>query len=447
MRKWFIGLVCLLLTALTLTAQVVIPRDYAVLSPSIRFSDDQETFTVAFTVRNTGGNAAESTTIVVRNLLNQQILSEDVLPPIANGGSSEITIPFTTREFDAGQLPIAIEVGLDDLEPLDSPLAGNNISQISVTVPVMPNARPITPTASPETSLLQTTPDGVFVGDTYIPYETVVVGAGGLLAVILFMWILSIILRRLLRRKPDFGLWQPSYAFMPMVDPNSREGRRQAWQAHAQNGLLLAAPTPNNLHVVKQLLGSDGEAFANWQVLALRLCQYDNYGRVARTQLIDSNRITKSLNRLLRRRASMTPDQIEKQIHGLVRQWIRKFRGNISAKTAFLPVALDMRFEGRHGEIRILFELYQAQNSLWVRLDQWEPAMAVSTPKIQESYSFTIHGMSSGEKLNDYLKRLTEDVTWLLSQTLQVRAPEPQQPEPQVYNVPDTLTGMQPLSA
>ncbi|MFQ3647699.1 MAG: hypothetical protein SNJ54_01615 [Anaerolineae bacterium] len=444
MRKALL-LILLLLVSVAGAQSPNIPRDYAILSPSISFSDDNETFTVRFVVRNAGGNPGADTSIVIRNLLTQQVLTEDILPPIAGGASVEISIPFRTRDFNEGQLPIRIEVGLDAFEPEGSPLAGNNFIDISVTIPPMP-ARPTSPTPQPFDSFFEQIDGGFRMGGVFISYENFVIGLVIMLAGVLLLWILSILARAIFRRKPDFSAWQPSYAFMPMIDPNSVEGRRQAWQMHAQNGLILAPPTPNNLHVVKLLLGTDGELFNNWQVTGIRLSQYDNYGRVARTQYIASSGLTAQLNRLIRRRTKLKSDQLEKQVGRLARRLIGQFRRKINARTAFLPVALDLRLEGKHGEIRIVFELYQAQGGLWVRLDQWEPAMSVTSARIQESYTFTIHGMHGGEKLADYYKRLGDDVTWLLSQSLQVNKPQAQAPAPQPYAVPDTLTGMQPLS-
>ncbi len=438
-------LIWLLLVSVAGAQSPSIPRDYAILSPSISFSDDNETFTVRFVVRNAGGDPGANTAIVIRNLLTQQVLSENTLAPIAGGASVNISIPFRTRDFNEGQLPIRIEVGLDEFEPEGSPLAENNRIDISVTIPAMP-ARPAASATPDPAAFFEQIDGGVRIGGVFLTYENFVIGLVIMLAGVLLLWILSIIARAVFRRKPDFSAWQPSYAFMPMIDPNSVEGRRQAWQMHAQNGLILAPPTPNNLHVVKLLLGTDGELFNNWQVTGIRLSQYDNYGRVARTQYIASSGLTAQLNRLMRRRAKLKSDQLEKQVRRLARRLIGQFRRKINARTAFLPVALDLRLEGKHGEIRIVFELYQAQGGLWVRLDQWEPAMSVMSARIQESYTFTIHGMHGGEKLADYYKRLSEDVTWLLSQSLQVNKPQAQAPEPQPYAVPDTLTGMQPLS-
>ncbi len=440
-------LILLLLVGMAEAQSPTIPRDYAILSPGISFSDDNETFTVRFVVRNAGGNPGANTSIVIRNLLTQQVLTEDVLPPIAGGASVNISIPFRTRDFNEGQLPIQIEVGLDEFEPRDSPLAGNNVIGISVTIPPMPTQPTSSSTAgSGSPALVELADGGIRLGGVFVTYENFVIGLVIMLAGVLLLWLLSIIVRAVFRRKPDFSAWQPSYAFMPMIDPNSVEGRRQAWQMHAQNGLILAPPTPNNLHVVKLLLGTDGELFNNWRVTGIRLSQYDNYGRVARTQYIAPSGLTAQLNRLLRRRAKLKPDQLERQTARLARRLVGQFRRKINARTAFLPVALDLRLEGKHGEIRIVFELYQAQGGLWVRLDQWEPAMSVTSAKIQESYTFTIHGMHAGEKLADYYKRLGDDVAWLLSQSLQVTKPQAQPPEPQPYAVPDTLTGMQPLS-
>jgi hypothetical protein len=443
MRRALLLIVLLLGGVMRAQTPTLPVRDYAVLSPGISFSDDNETFTVRFTVRNAGGNPGADTTIVIRNLLNQQVMAQDLLPPIASGNSVSVSIPFRTRDFEQGQLPIQIEVGLDDFEPQGSPLAANNVIGISVTIPPMPS-QPSAPSAG--VPFLEQVEGGIRLSSLFISYENLLIGLVIMLVGVLLLWIMSILVRALFRRRPDFSAWQPAYAFMPMIDPNSTEGRRQAWQMHAQNGLILAAPTPNNVHAVKLLLGTNGELFANWRLTGIRLSQYDNYGRVARTQYIASSGLTAQLDRLLRRRAKLSKEQLEKQAGRLARRLVRQFRRKINARTAFLPVALDLRFEGKHGEVRIVFELYQAQGALWVRLDQWEPAMSVTTSRIQESYTFTIHGMHAGERLADYYKRLAEDVAWLLSQSLQVNKPQPQPPAPQAYDIPDTLTGMQPLS-
>ena len=448
MRRLFVLLIVLSVSILNSAAQgVQIPRDYAVISPSITFSPDNEQFNVQFTVRNAGISATADSTIRIINLLDQSVMSEDVLPSIANGGTVTVNIPFMTRNYlDVPQLPIEIQVGLDALEPQDSPIAGNNIARISVAIPELPAAA--SGGNSPAVIDGITLPEGgLTLGGNFIPYETILGGAIALVIGLLILWVLSIILRALFRKKPEFTNWQASYSQIPMGDPNSKEGRRQAWQNHAQNGLILAAPMPNNLHAVKLLMGTDGESLSNWKLTGIRISQYDNYGRVSRSQLIASRGWTNSLNNLVRRRSKLKPEVLEKQVQGMARNLIKQFKRNVNAKSAFLPVALDLRFEGKHGEIRILFELYQAQSSMWVRLDQWEPAMSVNTPIIQESYTFTIHGMSGAEKLPDYVKRLTDDTAWLLNELLRVRAPQATQPEPQAFNVPDTLSDMKPVSA
>jgi hypothetical protein len=146
MRRALLLIVLLLGGVMRAQTPTLPVRDYAVLSPGISFSDDNETFTVRFTVRNAGGNPGADTAIVIRNLLNQQVMAQDLLPPIASGGSVNVSIPFRTRDFEQGQLPIQIEVGLDDFEPQGSPLAANNVIGISVTIPPMPS-QPSAPSA------------------------------------------------------------------------------------------------------------------------------------------------------------------------------------------------------------------------------------------------------------------------------------------------------------
>lgn len=441
MRKlgWIV-LGLLLLSGIAFAQGIQIPRDYAVLSPTVTLSTDQENFTVQFIVRNAGTSASRDTTIRIINMLDNSVMSEDVLTPIANGGSVTVQVPFNTRNFDPGQLPIEIQVGIDDEEPLDSAIGANNVARISVTIPELAPL-PQTPGGAP-----QTTGQGVQLGGTLIPYETIVLAGFAFIAVLIVLWVLSIILRAIFRKPAEFANWQPSYAYAPLTDPNSKEGRRQAWQQHAQNSIILAAPTQNALHCIKVLSATDGEILANWKVTGVRISQYDNYGRVSRSQVIAGGRWLGRLNTLIRRRARMKPERVEKQIKALATQLIQQFRRNINEKSAFLPVALDLRFEGRHGEVRIVFELYQAQAGLWYRLDQWEPAMAVTTPKIQESYTFTIHGKGAGEKLKDYTSRLADDAAWLLNELVRVRTSQVAQPEPQPYNVPDTLTDMKPIT-
>jgi len=79
------------------------------------------------------------------------------------------------------------------------------------------------------------------------------------------------IIRLLLRRPPTFGNWQPPYATMPPLDPNSTYGRRQMWQQHAANNIVPSPCAMGSIHARKLLLGMDAEYLSGWKVIALRL--------------------------------------------------------------------------------------------------------------------------------------------------------------------------------
>jgi hypothetical protein len=68
---------------------------------------------------------------------------------------------------------------------------------------------------------------------------------------------------------------------------------------------------------------------------------------------------------------------------------------------------------------------------------------------MQENFTFTIHGRTSNEKMNEFFGRLRDDVIWLLLEMVRVDeiAQQPQQQESprEMFNVPDTLSGMQPI--
>jgi hypothetical protein len=457
MRKVFlVFMFCLFSGAVVFSqtnAPITLPRDYAIVNPQVTFSDNQETFTVSFTIRNAGSQNPAISTIRVVNLLDNTILTEDPLPSIGSGASIQFEIPFTTGNFEVGQIPLEIRVGIDEIESVDSPIASNNIARVSVSIPA-DVARPTTPdnTETPATSAQQPfvqTPEGFLVFGQFVDNATALgIGIGTVIAIVV-LWLFSIIVRSIFSKPPEFNNWQPSYANMPTLDPNSTEGRRQAWQNLAQNGLILAAPTQSNLHPVKVLLGTDNQSLSNWRITGVRLSQYDNYGRVTRSQIIASRGFLNRLNNIIKYRARTKPERLQSQVNGLIRSIVKPFKRNVNAKNGFLPVALDLRFEGKHGEVRILFELYQAQAGMWYRLDQWEPAMAVATRTIQESYTFTIHGMSPGEKLKDYHNRLADDMTWLVLEMIRLRPAPTQtpQPQPQAFDVPDTLTDMKPIGS
>jgi hypothetical protein len=90
----------------------------------------------------------------------------------------------------------------------------------------------------------------------------------------------------------------------------------------------------------------------------MRISQYDMYGRVARSQTLASNRVVKRVDLVLRKASGKSPDKLERMLrpaaNGLFNDFARRLK-----RTPTLPVALDIRLRGLHGEVRIVFELYQ----------------------------------------------------------------------------------------
>jgi hypothetical protein len=241
----------------------------------------------------------------------------------------------------------------------------------------------------------------------------VIVGVMGTAFILLLISIL--ILRLLFQRPPSFGAWQPPYANMPWLDPGTPAGRRQGWQQHAQNDSPPPPPSGEGAtHVRKLLTGMDGVKLANWRVTAIRLNQYDQYGRVARSEVIASRRQANRINGVIKRAPTLNQDQLARRLNPVARSLAIHFRKKITPRNAMLPLALDIRLQGGHGEVRIFFELYIVQHSHWRLVDQWEPEMTVTGKIIQESFTYTLFGLHPGEPFKDFSQRLQNDLTLTL---------------------------------
>ena len=436
-------------------------RDYAVeVSQPTRAADGR--ITIVVNVINRGGDGVTPTFVRVYDTESETIISQGELPPLPTGRSQSLQFTLNPADYaPRTRLSLRVEAGLDPFEIKGTPIAENNIQFLDL--PLVDGFQ-LSSTSAPTTTsqsgaeatlevgtappLMETTTEGIrlnLLGNTYdFSQQDLLIAGLVALGVLLALWVLSVLFRLLTRRPPTFPLWQAPYATVPMLDPNSVEGRRQAWQLHAQNGLILAANRDGALHPVKQLIGTDGQSLANWQVTAMRMSQYDNYGRVARSQVIARPALVKQFNRLLKRRFKADDAALQRQVIKIARPLVRQVMRNVSNKNAFLPIAFDIRWSGKHGEVRILFELYQFQSGAWYRIDQWEPMMAIASRTLQENYTFTIHGMAANENLRSYATRLQEDLAWLLMETVRVR--QPQQQSRPTYSVPDTLSGMKPAA-
>ena len=76
--------------------------------------------------------------------------------------------------------------------------------------------------------------------------------------------------------------------------------------------------------------------------------------------------------------------------------------------------------------------------------------MQVLAQKMQENFTFTIHGKATPEKIKDFRERLRDDLIWLLMESLRVEQapvynPQEQQFSRQQFEIPDTLSGMSPM--
>jgi len=255
---------------------------------------------------------------------------------------------------------------------------------------------------------------------------------------------MSLILRLLFNRKPVFGTWTPPYAQQPYYDPNSTMGRRNSWQTHAQNGTIFETCSQNNVVALKRLLDMEGEILGEWTIKSIRTVQYDMYGRISRTEVIMPSKVVKKLNKVAQRSQNYDNPKLKKAVHPIAKDIAKHASKPINKKSAILPIAMDFRFEGKHGEVRIVFELYQCRNHGWHLIDQWEPEMAIVGHKIIESYTYTLNGQLGGETYKEYKKRLVDDVAWLLGGML-YRHQQPATPDPDMVP-PDTLTGMAPIT-
>lgn len=467
-----VGLIVLLLMAWLVIGQALAQetptfeaRDYVVSNATHVFAPDETTFTVSFTVRNQGGDAVGPSMISITDEEGRSVIQgeDNTLPALEAGDSQDFSYVFESADFDPNSVQVfEIEAGIDQYELAGSPFARNNKTSLSITIPAIvrqPSQGPAGDSNAPTPAASGSGIDEIFAQLlSWIPTGTVEIAGQlvpqnllfviGLALGAIFLWFVFVILRAIFRRPQKMGAWQPPYGTMPTMDPNSVAGRRQAWQSHAQNGTILAAPTEGNLHPIKLLLDNNGEFMKGWRITGMRLSQYDAYGRVGRTETIAAPGIVKRLNRILMKNTRYQGDALNKQIRPVARSFVKQLRKNMTKRTIHLPVAMDIRFEGRQGEVHIVFELYQCQGQAWHRLDRWEPLMTVIGRRLVENYTYTIHGQSSGETTREFFVRLPEDVEWLLGETLRSRVvvnPDvPPAPQP-TYEVPDTVSGMQPV--
>jgi len=444
---WLISIACL--TGLTQSE----PRDYSVSAPTVTFDEAGTTFTVEFTITNNGGDAVEDAQINITQG-NGRIEATDILEPLEPGEVLPIAFPFQTAGFEVGVQAFFVEVGIDQFELAGSPIARDNRKSFSVTIPetVAEQTPDVTITVDTDFDFvipvldigIKFQDEGVQVDENFYSTHDILIGVGVVAMGLVILWFFTLILRLLFSRKPVFGTWTPPYAQQPYYDPNSTMGRRNSWQVHAQNGTIFDTCAQNNVVVLKRLLDMEGNILGEWSIKAIRTVQYDMYGRISRTEVVMPSKIVKKLNKVAQRSQSYDNPKLRKAVQPIAKDIAKLASKPINKKSAMLPIALDFRFEGKHGEVRIVFELYQCRNHGWHLIDQWEPEMAIVGHKIIESYTYTLNGQLGGETYKEYQKRLVEDVAWLLGGML-YRHQQPATPDPDMVP-PDTLTGMAPIT-
>jgi hypothetical protein len=237
--------------------------------------------------------------------------------------------------------------------------------------------------------------------------------------------VITLILRALFSRPPTLPAWQPPYVITQLVDPNSTNGRRQLWQQHAESDTLPLPCVPGNYMVRKILIGSSGAKLAGWRVTGLRITQYDRYGRVARSQTVLPKKTVKALDHAVRKSASLDWDKALKATRSAAKALSAAYLKKVKKGSATLPVAVDIRFVGIHGEVRILFELYGCNANAWHEIDHWEPEMRVVNGSIHENFTYTLFGQYPEETGKQFRKRFEADLNRALAAMVQAPPPPP----------------------
>lgn len=405
------------------TAAQEVGADYAISNIRLpRFAPDNSQVFIEFDIVNFAGTATVPATILLVNVNSGQELARQTIPPLAAQSSTNITLSFPSSLLAAG-VPesLRISVGIDEVESSTSATIANNQARVNVTLPGAGTSAPTGPESTPEAPV-EPSPEtseappifGIEI-DTSDPVTLAILAAVAGAALLLLL-IIIVILRLLFQRPPAFGAWQPPYANVPWLDPNTTQGRRQGWQQYAQNDFPPFAPpvTEGATHVRKLLTGLNGEKLGNWRIMGLRISQYDQYGRVSRSQVIISKRQARRVDGIAKRAPKLNADQLARKLRPVARAFTNQFRRKISARSAMLPLALDIRFQGVHGEVHIFFELYVTQMGHWRQVDRWEPEMTVTDKIIRESFTYTLFGQRPGESMKDFSQRLQDDLVNVL---------------------------------
>lgn len=423
--------------------------DYKIWVVSVaELSEDGTTFSIKFGLLNVGIDASTQAIIQLYSLSNvNQIITQTSVAPLRRNEVREVIVSFPVQTLPAGeQVPLGVRVLLQ--EEASNTLLDNTAS-FSVSVPLyvgeqiipVPDTLPATRNDTPSVRVIE--------GIIRIPIINVDVDlnnneqralfAGILGGICLLILILMWMVRVLFRKTPLFGSYKPPYSTISQYDRNSTIGRRQLWQQHAQNNSVQYPCRQGTYHARKLLLGVNGRYLDGWRITALRMMQYDMYGRITRSQVLATARWVKLLNKTAHRGGRLKPKQIALRVLPIARWMSKQFKKRLAPKTALLSVALDVRLEGKHGEVRIVFELHDCQQGMPTLLDQWDPEMVIMGRTLHESYTYTISGQNNTETYRQFKKRLTGDIQQALvelCQVVTVAYPEPIITAPDFLNPP-----------
>ncbi|MDX2138878.1 MAG: hypothetical protein SF123_12360 [Chloroflexota bacterium] len=470
MRKAILITLVLLFMAAAALAQDVNQPDYEVRVVNRTVSVDGTVLILQFGVYNRGDAAdVDATANLYIETGGERLLQSQIVAPLGGQGDTQIlTFEVPLASIPEGNVDFRLEVGIGEVEAANAANIENNIARLGYLVPtpaaprqlITPTAPVIAPTQPgivatpvapvPDGDAQSSQPDlwtairnldfsnldlsSIDLSSLDVTNPLVVAlviaacGAG-----LILLWVLTVILRLIFRPpKNKFEVWQPPYAAIPPQDPNTLSGRRQLWQHSAQSDTMSVPCIEGQYHIRKQLVGLDGRNLSSWRVGGLRLSQYDIYGRVARSQTLAPKSLVNRLDKAARKAATLSESEIEKRVRPIARTLASRFVKNVHRRSAMLPVACDILFRGTHGEVRILFELYQCTNGSMKQIDRWEPEMKDVPRTFQDNYTYTLMGMRQDEKRGAFQKRLEAD----LRATLKAMLHKPSAPPPAPLEVP-----------
>jgi hypothetical protein len=404
--RLFLMLLLTMLCAVSVTAQRA--SDLVIRSLNQAPSLPDGTIVVELDVLNEGQAASQPTRVRLFNAAGVELTSADVAA-LSPGARQPILLSIPPGVLPAlSRQQVFVTVGLDVL-PGGSALRGD-IGAISVDVPAGDVAPPPPPV-------------GAFGLENLIRQPQFALGQmlGIILTIGAVLLVLSFILN-LLTPVERFPMWQPTYPPPPQIDPNTQEGRRYLWQAHAQNDAesIKGKPCqPNALIASKAVMGKKPRhapgKLTNWEITGVRTGRYDAYGRIARTHHVMARRWVRHLHRAVKRKG-LNPRQAERHARPAARTLARDIIRHADARTMMLPIALDVRLRSRSRDASVRFTLMGCHSGLWAVLDTWDsPPTRTADGHAVDQYTWALAGQQHGESLREMRRRLEVALTDILA--------------------------------